>query len=81
MGKIKKKKFWDSKRLNYQTATEEAGSRALLLTHNATTADAVVDQFVLLGKAFTAMSTWENDREPVLPLFIIETDKLIFLFC
>lgn len=74
-------KSWDSKRVNYQASTEEAGSRALLLTHNATTADAVVDQFVFLGKALAAVSTWENDGEPVLPFFIIEIDKLIFLLC
>lgn len=43
----------------YQASTEEAGSWPLLLTYNAATADAVVDKFVLLGKALTRMPTWE----------------------
>ena len=69
------------KTLPYQVSTEEAWSGALLLTHNATTADAVVDEFVLLGKAVTAMSTREYDSQPVLSLFCIEIDKLTFLLC
>lgn len=70
-----------SKRLTYQASTEEAGPRALLLTNDATTADAVVYKFVLLGKAVTGISTWEQDSKPVLSLFIIEVDKLSFLLC
>lgn len=68
------------KNLPYQVSTEVAGPRPLLLTHNSTTAEAVVDKFVLLSKAITGMSTWKQDRQPVLPLFIVEANKLIFLF-
>ena len=67
--------------LTYKVSTEEAGSWALLLTHDATTADAVVNKFVLLGKALTGISTWEYNSQPVLSLFIIETDKLVFFLC
>lgn len=45
--------------LAYQLPTEEAGPGALLLAHDATTGDAVVDKFVLLSKALTGMSTRE----------------------
>lgn len=43
----------------YQASTEEAGSRSFLLTYNVTTADAVVNKFVLLGKTLTGMPAWE----------------------
>lgn len=69
------------RKLPYQAPTEVARARALLFTHYSATADAVVDKFVLLSKTLADMSTWKHDRQPVLPLFIIEANKLVFLFC
>lgn len=70
-----------TERRAYQASTKEAGSRALLLTHNATTGDAVVNELVLLGKALAGVSAWKYDGQPVLSFFIVEINKLIFLLC
>lgn len=68
------------RRLAYQASTEQAGTGALLLTHNATAADAVVDELVLLGETLTGVSAWEYDRQPVLSFFVVQINKLVFLF-
>ena len=67
--------------VTYQVSTEKAGTWALLLTHNTPTADAVVNKFVLLGKALTSVSPWEQNSQFVLALLSIEIDKLSFLLC
>lgn len=69
-----------TKRRAYQASTEQARTRALLLTNNAPTADAVVDELMLLGKALTRVSTWEYNRQPVLSFFVVQINKLVFLF-
>lgn len=61
---------------SHQLATEEAGARALLLTHDAPAADAVVDEVVLLSKALAGVPPGEHDGQPALTLFAIEIDKL-----
>lgn len=71
---------WRTPRCAYQISTEQAGTRALLLTYNAAAAEAVVDEFVLLGETLTRVSTWEYDRQPVLSVFVVQMNKLVFLF-
>ena len=44
---------------SYQIVTEEARTRALLLTHNTTTLQAVVHQFVLASLTITRVTTWK----------------------
>lgn len=72
--------IWRTPRCAYQISTEQAGTGALLLTHNAAAAQAVVDEFVLLGETLTGVSTWEYDRQPVLSVFVVQMNKLVFLF-
>lgn len=69
-----------TRRCAYQASTEQAGTGALLLTHNAAAADAVVDELVLLGETLTGVSTWEQDRQLVLSFFVVQINKLVFLF-
>lgn len=51
-----------------------------MLTHNVAAAQAIVDEFVLLGETLTGVSTWEYDRQPVLSVFVVQMNKLVFLF-
>lgn len=51
-----------------------------MLAHNATAADAVVDELVLLGETLTGVSTWKYDGQPVLSFFVVQINKLVFLF-
>lgn len=51
-----------------------------MLTHNASTSDAVVDESVLLSETLAAVATGEQDGQLVLSLFSVEVDKLVFLF-
>lgn len=44
---------------SYHTVTEEARTRALLLTHNATTLEAIIHQFVLASLTITRVTTWK----------------------
>jgi len=44
---------------SYQTVTEEARTRALLLTHNATTLEAIIHQFVLASLTIATLTTWK----------------------
>lgn len=64
----------------YQASAEQARSRALLIAHDAATADAVVDELVLLSQAIARVSSRKQNGEFVLPFFCIKVDKLIFLF-
>lgn len=67
--------------LSYQAATEEAWTGALLLTRDAATADAVVDQLVFLSQAVAGVASGQYDSQLVLSLFSIETHKLALLLC
>jgi hypothetical protein len=44
---------------SYHIVTEEARTRALLLTHNATTLEAIIHQFVLASLTITRVTTWK----------------------
>ena len=44
---------------SYHIVTEEARTRALLLTHNATTLEAIIHQFVLASLTVTRVTTWK----------------------
>lgn len=57
-----------------QWTTKQAGSRAFLLTHNAPTDQAVVDELVFLAQALAGMTAWDQDSQPVLPFFCVQAD-------
>jgi len=44
---------------SYHIVTEEARTRALLLTHNATTLEAIIHQFVLASLTIARVATWK----------------------
>ena len=43
---------------SYQNATEEAGTRTLLFTDNASTGHAVIDEVVFLSQTLARMTSW-----------------------
>lgn len=57
-----------------QSTTEQAGSRALLLTDNAPANQAVVDKLVLLSQALAGVTPRDQDSQFVLPLLGIQAD-------